>query len=415
MEATTKREWVFFGLLAALAALLPLLRPEKANDYRVYWEGARHYFAGQAPMYGPGSGAGSRGGLYRYPPLFLDLFRPLAALPLRWGAALWAVGKVLCAGGLAIALRRRWGLASIVPLWPGMLLLAPYLVQEVRGGNAQFYIVALVAGAWLLGERHPVWGGVGLGLAAALKAWPLFFLPCLLAQRRWRWAATAGAAFAGWTLLPALWRGWGAQWRLLWTWMAEERGVETIGNRLGQIWYPGQSLHDVMMRYLAVMDYSGLPDSHYRQVAWMHLALPTIEGLWLAAVVVLLAGLFAALAWGTGRSVGGEAAVAAMFCAVVVVEPHVHRIIFVTLLWPALWLAARQAQGGWGGARRALWWLAIAAAVVEPLVPGAARQRALQVYGMDFWLVLVPLTVLSASLLELRRSPDWRRPGAEAD
>ena len=50
-------------------------------DFRVYHYGARGVFDGTRPVYGLTSGLGWPMH-YRYPPLFLLLFAPLAALPL---------------------------------------------------------------------------------------------------------------------------------------------------------------------------------------------------------------------------------------------------------------------------------------------------------------------------------------------
>ncbi|HUX68556.1 MAG TPA: glycosyltransferase family 87 protein [Terriglobales bacterium] len=403
-------EAAFFALLAAAAAALALLRPDKAIDFHVYVENARHYFLAGAAMYGPHSGTGWAGGVYRYPPIFLDLFRPLSLLPLRWGAALWAVGKLALGGALAVRLRRRWHLASILPFWPALLLVAAYFIQELRYGNAQFYIVALVVLAFLADD--PRWGGFWLGFAAALKVWPLFFFPCLVPRRRLRMLGAAVASGVGWTLLPVLWRGWTAQGRLLAQWLAQERSIAATSAARGELWYPGQSLHDVMARYLGVLNYSRLADARYVQVAWAHCAPATVERLWWAVVAVLLVAMFGWL-W---RAQGSEdGVVALLFCGVVVFEPHVHRLILETLLWSALWLASERAQGRLAGWRRALFWLAVAAAVAQPLVPGAARQRWLQVYGVDFFFVVVPLTAVVARQAWLGHIADRQARAAAAD
>lgn len=404
MDRTARREWMFFGALALAAAAEAVLRPLKAIDYRVYFENAHHYFQTGAAMYGPASGTGWAGGVYRYPPVFLDLFRPLAALPLAAGAALWAGGQVVAGGWLLVAMRRRWGLPSVARFWPALLLVAAYFLQAVRYGNAQVYIVVMVAAAVLAAER-PWLGGFWLGWAAALKVWPLFFLPCLLACRRWRLALAAASAFVGWTFLPTLWRGWSAQWRLLGQWLAQERSIAALNAKAGELWYPGQSLHDVMMRYLTRIDYSLTPDARYSQVDWLHLATATAERWWWGLALLLIAGLFY---WLHRSRRNLDAAAALMFCAVVVIEPHVHRLILVTLLWPAAWLAYERVHGQLQGGVRMLYGLAVLVAVIEPLVPGSARQRLLQVYGVDFWLVVVPLTV-AVACQGLRAKADWEK------
>jgi Glycosyltransferase family 87 len=325
-------------------------------------------------------------------------------LPLRLGAAVWAAGKLAFGGWVVIRLRQRWKLTSIAVFWPALLLVAAYGIQEIRYGNAQLYIVLLAMTAFLVGEERPLEGGFWLGLAAALKVWPLFFYPCLVARRRWRMAAAATASAAGWTLLPVVWRGWGAQMRLLGTWLAQERAIAATSTGLGELWYPGQSLHDVLARYLSVLDYAKLTDARYVQVAWLHLSAPVIERIWLGLALALAVGLLAWLWCCEGEEDG---AVALMFGALLVIEPHVHRLILVTLLWPGLWLASQR----W---RHGLFWLAVGVAAVEPLVPGSARQRWMQVYGVDFWLVLLPVCVCVVWQMALRQTTDSRRTGAGA-
>lgn len=384
-------EWAGFGVVALAAALLALLRPDKAIDFRVYFENARHYYSGAA-MYGPTSGMAWPGGVYRYPPIFLDLFRPLAMLPLRVAVVLWAVGKVAAGAAVVVALRKRWNLRDAAALWPGLLLAAAYFIQELRYGNAQFYIVLMVMAAFLV--EPPFWRGFWLGWAAALKVWPLFFLPGLLVRRKWKAAGWMASWGAGWTLLPVLWRGWHAQMTLLHQWLAQERSIAALSAAAGELWYPGQSLHDVLARYLRIIDYARLADaSRYHQIAWLQLAPSTVEHLWMALAAALTLAMFYWLAKMQGPADG---AVALMFAMEVLLEPHVHRLVMVTLLWPALWLSAQWAHGRLRGRAQIWLWVAVAASALEPLVPGAARQRALQTYGSDLFLVILPLMVLSA-------------------
>ncbi|MGH9466973.1 MAG: glycosyltransferase family 87 protein [Terriglobales bacterium] len=381
-------EWLAFGLLALAAALLALLRPEKAIDFHVYFDNARHYFAG-APMYGPHSGTGWAGGVYRYPPIFLDLFRSLALLPLRVSVVVWAAGQMIVGGALVIALRKRWGLSDAAALWPGLLLVAAYMIQEVRYGNFQFYAVAMVMAAFL--TERALWRGCWLGWAAALKVWPLFFLPCLLVRRRWRAAGSMAAWAVGATLLPVLWRGWPRQIALLRQWLSQERGIAALSAAAGELWYPGQSLHDVLARYLRVIDYARLADTRYSQIAWRHLSAAGFDRLWWITALVLTVAM---LVWLARARSSQDGAVAFMFCMVMVLEPHVHRLILVTLLWPALWLSAEWARGRLRGWEQAWLGLAVAASALEPLVPGASRQRLLQTFGTDFFLVVLPLAGL---------------------
>src|SRR2546426_2081692 len=84
--------WMAVGAVAALLAALYVA--QHPMDFRVYYFGARGVFDGTRPVYGRTSGLGWPMH-YRYPPLFLLLFAPLALLPLAWGAALWVLLKIL--------------------------------------------------------------------------------------------------------------------------------------------------------------------------------------------------------------------------------------------------------------------------------------------------------------------------------
>src|SRR5881394_3691589 len=113
-------------------------------DFRVYHYGARGVFDGTRPVYGPTSGLGWPMH-YRYPPLFLLLFAPLAALPLGLAAAVWVVAKIAVLVWLLWAIKKR-GIRP-GPTFAGtviaILLIGPYIIEEFRYGNAQFFVIAL--------------------------------------------------------------------------------------------------------------------------------------------------------------------------------------------------------------------------------------------------------------------------------
>src|SRR2546425_7283849 len=77
-------------------------------DFRVYHYGARGVFDGTRPVYGPASGIGWPMH-YRYPPLFLLVFAPFAAMPLAWAAGLWVVLKVFVSVALVRSIVERTG------------------------------------------------------------------------------------------------------------------------------------------------------------------------------------------------------------------------------------------------------------------------------------------------------------------
>ena len=148
-------------------------------DFRVYHYGARGVFNGTRPVYGQNSGLGWPMH-YRYPPLFLLLFAPFAALPLGFGAAVWLLLKfAVLACFLRVVIAPLKGAISnsgrrlfLIPI----LFIAPYIVEELRYGNAQFFVFALTAAALWLARRRPALAAVSLALAISIKVWPLFFV-----------------------------------------------------------------------------------------------------------------------------------------------------------------------------------------------------------------------------------------------
>src|SRR5215813_1748956 len=99
-------------------------------DFRVYHYGARGVFDGTRPVYGPTSGLGWPMH-YRYPPLFLLLFAPVAMLPLGLAAAIWLVAKIGILICLLAAFKKRGLKPATIYVMPA-LLIAPYLIEEFR-------------------------------------------------------------------------------------------------------------------------------------------------------------------------------------------------------------------------------------------------------------------------------------------
>src|SRR2546425_935893 len=154
-------------------------------DFRVYHYGARGVFDGTRPVYGPASGIGWPMH-YRYPPLFLPLLAPFAAMPLAWAAGLWVVLKIFVLVALVRSIVERTGAVPRPPSFViPLLFITPYLIEEFRYGNAQFFVFALTAAALLMNRERPVLAAGSLALAISIKVWPLFFVPYLAVRRGW--------------------------------------------------------------------------------------------------------------------------------------------------------------------------------------------------------------------------------------
>jgi len=258
------RRTIILSLWFALAGgIVSALRPLKAVDLHVYYAAARSFFLLSGPTYGPNQEFGWPL-LYRYPPFFLCLFRPLASLPLRAVAEIWAGLELVLLGPLVLIWYRRYTSYHFGPaLCLSACLLLPYLLYELQAGNVQLFLVEMVCLALLLGDERPLVTSLSLGLATAIKVWPGFILPFLVVRGRWRIAARSLAATAAFTVAPGLWLGWTNLFHLLTQWFLQEQRINAL---LGDRWYPSQSLRGVLLRYFTCMDHWGLPDQNYPHV-----------------------------------------------------------------------------------------------------------------------------------------------------
>src|SRR5262249_8525734 len=262
-------------------------------DFRVYHYGARGVFDGSRPVYGLSSGLGWPMH-YRYPPLFLLLFAPFAMLPLGSAAAVWVVAKIVVLVWVIHAMRKRVlpsvEAVSIRPHWyiVSILFITPYLIEEFRYGNAQFFVLALTIAALLTVRDRPLLAAASLALGIAIKVWPMFFLPYLAVRREWKTVFYSVAFVAVFAIVPSLYFGFGENQRLLGEWFTQEYQTQLGPN---EIWFPNQSLRGVLMRYLTVIDYSQVPDPNYAQVNVASLNPLAVRVAWIILAVVIYGGL----------------------------------------------------------------------------------------------------------------------------
>jgi hypothetical protein len=149
---------------------------------------------------------------FTYPPCAALLFAPLGWLPV-------TAGRVLVTAATVIALPVTCYLALRLPPGPAgrwcilrrdpaaQLALAfsaaaIWLEPErtnLKYGQVNVFLTVLVLAdlAWIERGRDRRLGGALIGIAAGIKLTPALFAVYLLATRRYRAAATAGAAFAG--------------------------------------------------------------------------------------------------------------------------------------------------------------------------------------------------------------------------
>jgi hypothetical protein len=256
-----------------------------------------------------------------YPPTFLLLCLPFAAVPYLVG---WAAFVVLPLAALAVGLRRilpaHWMGGGVWCLW-GFLPVAafPGLMMNTATGQTGFWSGACFAWALLWLETRPALAGACLGMLVIKPHLALAVPVVLVAGRRWRalaaCAATAGAWMAlSWLALgTAAWRGFFAAAPLI---------RDTLENHR-EDWGKLQSL--------------------YTSVRLMGAPLWAAYGAQVAVAALVLAVL-ARFAW---RRPGGRAEIAAMTAGAMLCTPHILDYDLAALGVPLAWLAACAARDGW--------------------------------------------------------------------
>jgi alpha-1,2-mannosyltransferase len=346
-----------------------------AIDFSVYWTIALAHIRDGRGLYGEDSIL-PWPMWYRYPPLFAWLVYPLALLPFRAAAFVWAVGKFAAGWRLVRALLEDARLPCR-DIFLAAALAAPYVVSELRYGNAQFYVFALTAAALLLARTRPGFAGATLGFAVALKVWPLFFVPYLAVRGLWRVAGAAVVAAILFTLAPALWIGWDEQLSQLAAWYAQESAIAADG---GRVWFPSQSLFGVLSRHLTFVDWRSSPDPNYPAINWLALDPEAVRTAW-----ILLAGAgYAGLLWLARRLPAARDRLlhGVAFCGLILLEPYAQKqSALAVLLWPAVVAAALRPQmPRWG---RYSLIAAAAISLLQPLTPSSYLNRLYQVLGLD--------------------------------
>lgn len=175
-----------------------------AGDYAIYPPAV--FDGGQMPPHG-----------WRYLPVTAALFVPLALLPLQWAALLFFMLKVAAIGYAGRVLMRRAGVPETwsLPLM-ALLLVAGFVVEEIRYGNAHLFVVALMVLAFDRVERGAVLGpSIALAVAIAIKITPLALLGYFALRRRVAVCAGTVIALGGLAIAPAAVVGFDANGRLL--------------------------------------------------------------------------------------------------------------------------------------------------------------------------------------------------------
>ncbi len=213
-ESSTRRNRLFWVVAAGLASVVcgpPFLdrfRTTNLRDFVQEWASACNYREGR-PVYEPQEIRLAHHMGYRrrpnqvflernlHPPTSILLVIPLSRLSYPDALLTWnvlsllplGISLYLAARGLGIRLTP-W---SALPLYVLLLVCKP-LRQQLLQGQLNLVLLVLIVGVWWADRTgRPVWAGILLGAATAIKLFPGFLFLYFVLQRRWR-AVAAGAA-----------------------------------------------------------------------------------------------------------------------------------------------------------------------------------------------------------------------------
>jgi hypothetical protein len=196
-----------FAVLIALLFLVKLAQTlvERAgapvSDLAAFYDGAARLRAG-LPLYETDVDFYSKPIQYIYPPPIALLLEPIDSYVTTWWV--WAgVSLLAWAGALALLVRELSGeLRERVPpaWWPllvGELIAFTPVLSHFFWGQTQLQLLLLLVISWMLLRRdRDISAGAVLGVAIAIKIFPLLLFAPLFARRKWRCliAATLSAA-----------------------------------------------------------------------------------------------------------------------------------------------------------------------------------------------------------------------------
>jgi hypothetical protein len=348
-------------------------------------------------------------GVYPYAPAYAYLLIPLTYLDYIWACRLWTVFNWLAtAGSFWLALRLVFNQEELtkdghIAVLIVAIPLAGYIWANLRVGQvAMFMVLACLAWQYCQRRGRPLFGGILLAAACALKLAPLLLTPYLFVQRDRRGMAGLGLGTIGLFILPAFWIGLAGSVQ-----MHEEWARHSLATQVPmQTFRPGnQSLLAQLARLPEISN--GHRCFSEQNLAELHLYYPL--------VMIGVAGLFYSWIIWRGRSrpaypcrrglpLEDLVPVALLFILLTLLQPRAWRCNFVALLLPCVLVARQICQ------RRAVCTglFALALCLLACLIPtdGQDKERwhfyNWLILGKHFW------AAISLGVVCLFSSVSWR-------
>ena len=409
--------------ILVVAALISAFFP--AVDFEVYYAAGQSLLSGRTDLYSSDFANGPVMD-YRYPPVFLLLFLPFAALPK--AVALFAWSTVLVSSCFAgfIALKRvsqpaldnakgiNWTFAIAA------LLTVKYVVLCLRYLNVHVLVVAFIFLAFVLWiKKKEMPAAFLMSLAVSIKVFPVLLLPYFVIKRQWRFVGMTACFVLMFTLSPAYYFGINENIDLHQQWFSKvvnESGHYDLNGP------PNLSVQGQTTRFLTTVDYNARAnDKSYVNVNVVDLE-PGIAKLIgnVLAVIIGLSTLLVLFFLDRSRRNGVMAEesflarfalpeFAFMICMMLLVGPRTNIIYFTAMFVPFLVLIAAFLKK-----RSGILWIGMIAAtlasVVLPLIPGARTQRLFLVLGVDTIATLLVWACLGWLLIARTERTDQPEP-----
>jgi Glycosyltransferase family 87 len=370
--AWARTTWLERAVTALMLALLVLLAREAALhsiDFPVYHRAARQVIAGNYELYPPEAYGGqpfpSQG--FRYAPAIAFLFVPFGWLPLQLAALVFFVLKLVVLWWVGATVVRRagssgWGRRGFLI---ALVVVGGYLVEELRFGNAHFFVIALMVLAYDRSESGEVWTpALALAVAIAAKLTPLVLLGYFVLRRRGAVCFATLAILGLLVILPAAIIGLEANSRQLHAFATYALEKVDEGDNY--------SLRGALVRYLT----PGQADVSHVRADFANLSMPIVNALWVCGLLGLgLAGL-AAMWRDDDDPVTRLLELSIVLTGMVLASPHTQRRYFIALYVPVVTLLALLPRTDAAAERRTIviGLLAVSApATILPLVFGGRR------------------------------------------
>jgi Glycosyltransferase family 87 len=291
------------------------------------------------------------------------------------------------------------------------LLVIIYIWSSYHLGQPNLVLLALMLGAFVtLRANREISAGALIGLAAAIKAFPVIAIIYLAYRRYWKAVASLIVTLTVLLfVLPAPFRGFDRAWRDFEKWSAGmlKYNATAIAQRpMRSYTWKNQSLVGVANRLLRHVDADAASAPHKPiYVNFADLKFATVNGI-IVAVALTLGVLFIAVmprrVMRTPESDGIEYAL--LVLVMLMITPLAFGYFFSWLILPFAVVTQRVLVGK-GAAL--LWWSVPAVAL---LALGLPFPRGAQLYGNIFWATLLLFIGLSIELWHCKRKTRQTSP-----